>query len=162
MLVNRHPVLRLPLPPLRAFLARAQQQLGRRGDVSVCLTSDSEVRQLNSSFRGVARPTDVLSFPAWDPHESPLARRRLPRALYLGDIAVSLDTAVRQAAEQGHSLGREVRILLLHGLLHLHGFDHEADDGAMQRLEETLRRRLRLPTGLIARAQPPTIKRGPT
>jgi len=154
MLVNRHPVLRPRLTPLRAFLVRAQRHLGRGGEVSVCLTDDLEIRQLNASFRGTARATDVLSFPDWEPRQSPLRRRRLPAAFYLGDIAISLDTAARQAAGQGHTLGREIRILLLHGLLHLHGYDHESDDGTMRRLEESLRRQLQLPTGLITRRPP--------
>jgi probable rRNA maturation factor len=79
-----------------------------------------------------------------------------------GDLAVSVETARRQAAEQGHSLAVEIRVLVLHGLLHLAGFDHEVDDGRMARREKSLRARLGLPLGLIERAQSLTIVSGKT
>jgi probable rRNA maturation factor len=113
-----------------------------RGSLSVALVTDARIRQLNRTFRGIDAATDVLSFPAGD---------RATREI--GDIAIALGVARRQAAEHGHSLGVEVRILALHGLLHLLGYDHEQDHGAMRRFEERLRRRAGLPAGLIARAR---------
>ena len=106
------------------------------------LSDDRELRRLNRQFRGKNKATDVLSFPA--PFEL--------HAAHAGDLAISLETAARQAAEYGLSLRDEVRILLLHGVLHLAGFDHEIDEGEMAAREAALRRRLRLPAGLIARA----------
>ncbi|MFO7301137.1 MAG: rRNA maturation RNase YbeY [Acidobacteriota bacterium] len=119
------------------------------GTVDLALVGDATMRRLNREFRGVDRATDVLSFPSDDP----AARRRQgspPRPL--GDIAIALGVARRQAREHGHDLRTELRILALHGLLHLLGYDHEQDDGRMRRVEERLRRRAGLPTGLIARA----------
>jgi probable rRNA maturation factor len=119
--------------PLAAFLRRAARELRSpraRGEFSVALVSDREIAGLNRRFRGLAKPTDVLAFPASvdDP--------------YLGDIAVAVPTARRQAAERGHSVAREVKILALHGWLHLLGYDHETDDGAMMRLQQRLLRKL--------------------
>ena len=115
------------------------------------LTSDLEIRRLNRTFRGKNKPTDVLSFPA------PLEIAKD----HAGDLAISLDTASRQAEDFGHSLGAEIRILLLHGLLHLAGMDHESDSGEMAAREADLRRELRLPVTLIERASQsrPTAKR---
>jgi probable rRNA maturation factor len=121
------------------FVNRARAAVGIEGDVHVLLADDATLRRLNRTFRGKNKPTDVLSFPA--PAESGLA----------GDLAISLDIAARQAAEFGHSLRDEVRILLLHGTLHLAGYDHEADSGEMAAREAELRREFGLPTGLIAR-----------
>jgi probable rRNA maturation factor len=106
---------------------------------------DAAIAGLNRAFRRHDAPTDVLSFPA-------------ETAGYAGDIAISLDTARRQARARRHSLDQEIRILLLHGLLHLAGYDHETDDGAMRRREHVLRRELGLPPGLIERAQRRKIK----
>ncbi len=92
--------------------------------------SDREMRRLNRTFRHQDRPTDVLSFPG---DESPIA------PAHLGDIAVSVPTARRQASKLGHSVDRELRILLLHGILHCLGHDHETDDGTMERLERRWR-----------------------
>ena len=124
---------------------RARLAVGLRGAVEVLLTSDAEMKRLNRSFRGKNKATDVLSFPA--PEEFGGA--------HAGDLAISLETAARQAAEYGHSLRDEVRILLLHGLLHLHGLDHETDGGAMAARETALRRELRLPVTLIERVEAP-------
>ncbi len=128
---------------LGRFLGSAQARVGLRGEVDVLLAGDRTLRRLNREWRGKDKATDVLSFPA--PKE--LA------GVHGGDLAVSLETAQRQAAEQGHSLRDEVRILLLHGLLHLAGMDHEADHGEMAGCEAELRVRLRLPKGLIARVE---------
>ena len=130
---------------LTRFLHAAQLAVGLSGEVDVLLTSDTELRRLNRTFRGKNRATDVLSFPT----SAELA------AVHAGDLAISLDTAQRQATEHGHTLRDEIRILLLHGLLHLGGMDHEADEGEMAAREAGLRRRLRLPVGLIARATTP-------
>jgi probable rRNA maturation factor len=127
---------------LTRFLRRAREAVGLEGDVEVLLTSDVEIRRLNRTFRGKNKATDVLSFPA--PEEI--------AGEHAGDLAISLDTAARQAESFGHSLGAEVRILLLHGLLHLAGMDHEVDSGEMAERESELRRELRLPVTLIERA----------
>jgi probable rRNA maturation factor len=103
---------------------------------------------MNRGFRGVDRPTDVLSFGGADDS----TRRSFRGSRFLGDIAIARGVAARQAREQGHSVRTELRILALHGLLHLLGYDHHADRGEMARLEEQLRRRAGLPAGLIARA----------
>lgn len=128
---------------LARFLASAQRLVGLRGEVDVLLADDRTLRRLNRDFRGKNKPTDVLSFPA--PPE--LAK------LHAGDLAISIDTARRQAEEHGHTLAVELRVLLLHGLLHLAGMDHETDSGEMAARESQLRAKLRLPSSLIARAE---------
>ncbi|MGE5835953.1 MAG: rRNA maturation RNase YbeY [Acidobacteriota bacterium] len=115
-----------------------------RGVVSIALVSDAAIRRLNRRYRRIDRVTDVLSFPASRPPHP-------QTPVFLGDLAIALGVARRQAREQGHGLPRELRILALHGLLHLLGYDHETDQGEMQRLEERLRRRAGLPPGLITR-----------
>jgi probable rRNA maturation factor len=129
-------------PALSRFLTRARTLVNLPGAVEVLLTSDAEIKRLNKAFRNKNKPTDILSFPA--PPE--LA------AHTAGDLAISLDTAARQAAEHGHTLAIEVKILLLHGLLHLAGEDHETDHGEMAAREAELRRELKLPFSLIERA----------
>jgi len=126
---------------LARFLNRARAAVGLAGNVEVLLTSDGELKRLNRAFRGKNKATDVLSFPASAEFGAETA----------GDLAISLDTAARQAEEHGHTLRDEVRILLLHGLLHLNGEDHETDNGEMAQREADLRRELCLATGLIAR-----------
>lgn len=133
---------------LTRFFNRARQAVGLAGDVEVLLTSDAELKRLNRSFRGKNKATDVLSFPAFVPEGFPAG---FPIPDTAGDLAISLETAARQADSFGHSLEDEVRILLLHGLLHLSGLDHETDDGEMAVREAELRDKLRLPNGLIAR-----------
>jgi probable rRNA maturation factor len=128
---------------LTRFLNRARRAVGLDGEVEVLLADDSTLRSLNKSFRGKNKPTDVLSFPT--PAEIGHA--------HAGDLAISLETAARQAAAYGHTLRDEVRILVLHGLLHLAGEDHETDDGEMATREAALRRELRLPTTLIERVK---------
>jgi len=128
---------------LARFLREAQQAVGLTGAVDVLLADDRMLRRLNRDFRGKDKATDVLSFPAAEDLAGEFA----------GDLAISLDTAGRQAREHGHSLRDEVRVLLLHGLLHLSGMDHETDRGEMAEREAELRGRLRLPSGLIARVQ---------
>lgn len=115
-----------------------------RGQVTVLLTTDKAIRDLNRRFRGKNQTTDVLSFPA-----SELVRNQEKVA---GDLAISVPTARRQAEEHGHALTCELEILILHGLLHLAGYDHETDSGQMRRLENRLRAKLGLLIGLIERA----------
>jgi probable rRNA maturation factor len=156
----------LQLPSAQAltrFLKRAQVAVGLRGEVSVLLTTDGTMRRLNRSFRGINKTTDVLSFPAT--HRSQVSESRPFDELragfgaliggIAGDLAISVETALQQSFDCGHSLETEIRILMLHGLLHLHGFDHEKDAGEMARRERALRARLGLEQGLIERASPP-------
>jgi probable rRNA maturation factor len=152
MVVNHHQRCRLSLGSFRAFLGRARRHLRVKADYSVCLTGDAEVRELNRLYRGVNRATDVLSFPF--EAESALAEQD-----YLGDIVISLDTALRQAQSLRHPLEQEVRILAMHGLLHLLGYDHETDGGQMLAMEESLRKLLRLPAGLIVRSSAHAVKK---
>ena len=123
---------------LNRFLASAIEVLGLTGEFSVLLTGDEQLRALNLQFRGKDKPTDVLSFPA-------LAET----ALGGGDLAISLETASAQAADHGHTLQMEVKLLILHGLLHLAGYDHERDKGQMRRRETLLRKQFDLPAGLV-------------
>jgi probable rRNA maturation factor len=120
---------------LGRWLARAAPA-SARGTVSIALISDAAMRRLNRTYRGRDYSTDVLSFEGEPP---------------LGDIAIALGVARRQAREQGHALATELRILALHGLLHLLGYDHDRDRGEMGRVEERLRRKAGLRAGLIAR-----------
>ena len=129
---------------LARFLTQGRKAVRLQGSVSVLLTSDAAIRRLNRQFRGKNKATDVLSFPA-----DPLLQGQEKVA---GDLAISVPTARRQAAEQGHALSVEIKVLILHGLLHLAGYDHETDSGQMARRERQLRAQLRLPQGLIERA----------
>lgn len=130
---------------LSRFVNRARALVGVSGEVEVLLTSDAEIRRLNRAFRGKNKATDILSFPT--PAE--IAQE------HAGDLAISLDTAARQAADHGHTLKDELRILILHGLLHLAGEDHETDRGEMAAREQALRRQLRLRASLTERAGKP-------
>ena len=166
---------------LAAWLAAAAPR-SARGTVAIALVSDRRMRALNTQFRGVASATDVLSFPAED-EPPPTSRRwsdgpcsgtvttraaRSPRRKsadkslqdrHLGDLAIAVGVARRQAAEHRHSLRTELRILALHGLLHLLGYDHEQDQGEMRAVEERVRRRSGLPPALIARASTSRTRR---
>ena len=135
----------LSTPALSRFLNRARAAIPLHGDVEVLLAGDATLRRFNKDFRGKNQPTDVLSFPA-PPEIS---------ARHAGDLAISLETAARQAAAYGHTLRDETKILLLHGLLHLSGYDHETDNGEMAAREASLRLQLRLPATLIERTQSP-------
>jgi probable rRNA maturation factor len=135
---------------LGRWLERAAPR-GATGHVAIALISDAAMRRLNRTFRGVDTPTDVLSFPAGAPD------RHQP-VHSLGDLAIALGVARRQATRLGHPLTVELRVLALHGLLHLLGYDHEADRGEMGRLEDRLRRAAGLPSALIARASRPARK----
>jgi probable rRNA maturation factor len=139
----------LSAPTLTRFLNRVRTAIGLRGAVDVLLTTDRTLRQLNKSFRGKDKPTDVLSFPA----PAAFAKK------HAGDLAISIETAARQAKAFAHLTQDEVKILILHGLLHLAGEDHETDKGEMATREATLRRELRLPSTLIERTSPTTTKK---
>jgi probable rRNA maturation factor len=130
---------------LTRFLLQAQAEVRLRREVSVLLTTDKEIQRLNRQYRGKNKTTDVLSFPA-----GPIAKKRENVA---GDIAISVQTARRQSTACGHSLGTELKVLMLHGLLHLAGYDHETDAGRMERCESQLRAKLGLPNGLIERTR---------
>ena len=148
--------LRLPSArTLNRFLAEAQAAVRLKGEVSVLLTTDAAIRKLNTRFRHKNKATDVLSFPAEGIGAEEIA----------GDLAISVPTARRQAVEQGHSLSTEIKVLILHGLLHLSGYDHETDNGKMARRERLLRGKLGLPKGLIERAaalEPPRLPKAGT
>ena len=132
---------------LRDFLSQLTRRVARGRTISCLIANDVEVRRLNRLFRGKDQVTDVLSFPPANPNG------------VAGDIAISIDRARIQAAERGHSLGDELRILMLHGALHLAGMDHETDSGAMARAESRWRKKLGLPDGLIERSISKKAKR---
>jgi probable rRNA maturation factor len=134
---------------LGQWLARMAPR-SARGVVTVAILSDRQVRALNRRYRGKDKSTDVLSFPS----EMAPGGRREP--VFLGDIAISRGIAQKQAKLLGHSFATELRVLALHGLLHLLGYDHESDHGRMARAEARLRRKAGLPVGLIARSTPRT------
>jgi len=153
MILNRQRAVRVARRPLELFLARVKQALGLgAADVNICFVNDTEMARMNEAFRKKKGPTDVLSFPA--------IRRRAPVSLargrrqgrvrkakaevFLGDIAISAATARRNAEKLGRTLASELRVLILHGVLHLLGYDHETDRGQMNRVEGRLRRRLGL------------------
>ena len=125
---------------LVAFAETLRMDLCAGRPFTCLLTGDKELRRLNKQFLGHAFATDVLSFPSGEPIGP------------LGDIAISLERAKAQAAGHGHRIEQEVRVLLLHGVLHLLGHDHETDGGKMRKVESRWREKYGLPTGLIERA----------
>ena len=127
---------------LMQFLLRARRAVGLRGEVSLLVSGNRELQALNRRFRKKNKATDVLTFPA------------APNLLqgFAGDIAISAEIAAHNARRLGHSVGDEVRVLILHAMLHLAGYDHEHDDGEMERKETRLRKSLGLPIGLIERS----------
>ena len=130
--VNRQRKLKVDSEAWATFAVKALNAIGKSGaSATIAFVSDQSIRKLNQQFRGVDKATDVLSFP--DDGTD---------ALNLGDIAVSVETAARQAKENGLSFDDEIAQLILHGLLHLSGYDHETDNGEMNRLELRLRRKL--------------------
>ena len=172
MVVNRQRRVGVDLAALRNYVVRLDAELGLgRLEFNVCLADDREVRRLNALYRGKRHPTDVLSFP-WSqgrgangrkggtvarsvPDRARLSLRgtagraqpsRFQREFrdFLGDIVISAETARRNARVAGHSTVKEIRRLILHGVLHLMGYDHETDAGQMAALEADLRRRLGL------------------
>jgi len=141
LIITRTRATGLDMRSLARFMSRARRQIGVKGEVNVLLTSSTEMRRLNLQYRKKNAPTDVLSFPA--PESNGLA----------GDIAISLDIARRSSEERNETWEDEVRILILHGLLHLAGYDHEKDNGVMERNEQRLRTSLGLSSSLIERNQ---------
>jgi len=139
---------------LALFAGKAQRAVGLAGEVTIFITTSRELHRMNRQYRNVDRPTDILSF------ELPSKQARMA-----GDLAISAEIAAANAAELGHSTETELKILILHGLLHLAGYDHESDSGEMQAREAELRQRLKLPVGLIERAHaappPPRRRRKP-
>jgi len=126
---------------LARFLTRATRAAKLRGVVNVLVTTSRELQRLNRRFRAIDKPTDVLSFP-------PMAGLA---GGFAGDIAISAEIAAQNARRLGHSAAQEIKILALHGVLHLAGYDHESDSGQMAGKERRLRKSLRLPVGLIER-----------
>ena len=144
VIIFRKRIAGLSASTLDRFVLRARKAIRLRDTVNVLVTGSREIRSLNRQFRGKDRPTDVLSFPSL-PAEHGEARHAA------GDVAICMDIARENAGALGHSLGDEIKILALHGILHLAGFDHENDNGEMARKERQLRRTLKLERGLIER-----------
>ena len=144
-MILHKPVAGLNERSLERFVVRAKRAAGLRGAVTVLVTTSTELRSLNHRFRGKDKPTDVLSFPA----------EMMSRGRFAGDVAISADIAAKNARRLGHTPAEEIKVLTLHGLLHLAGYDHEADDGTMARREGRLREQLGLPVALIERSQKP-------
>jgi rRNA maturation RNase YbeY len=137
-IVNRQRSRRIFPRPLASFVTTLAERMPppRADRMAVCLVSDNRMRQYNRQFRGLDRTTDVLAFPAEDVV--------LPEGgCHLGDIVISVPRAAEQARAAGHSLSRELKILLVHGYLHLLGYDHEKDGGAMLRTQRRLLRHLK-------------------
>jgi probable rRNA maturation factor len=131
--VNRQRRRKIATTPWVRLASQMLDAIGKpNSSATVAFVSDRKIRELNRQFRGIDKATDVLSFPT-DPDE-----------LNLGDIAISVETATAQARENGLTFKREIAQLMLHGLLHLSGYDHETDNGEMNRLELRLRRKLRI------------------
>ena len=131
---------------LERFVLKARRVARLRGRVNVLVTGSTAMRSLNLRFRQKSKPTDVLSFPS----ESS-SHKQSKRGGLAGEIAISADIARQNAARLGHPAALEIKLLALHGILHLAGMDHERDNGEMARKEAHLRSVLRLPTGLIER-----------
>ena len=163
MILNQQKDVRLAREPLESFLKRVQNELGvMHRDVTICFVSDREIAGMNERFRKKKGPTDVLSFRAEQLRRVKSGERRARKRIqkkrardkeeqrtnrdsksedsYLGDIAIAPETARRYAKKNGRTLENELRVLILHGVLHLLGYDHETDRGEMDRLEQKLRR----------------------
>jgi len=146
LVLMRRPSSGLRRGNLEAFARRLVERLTGGREFHCLITGDRELRRLNRQFLGKDYPTDVLSFPAG-------ARGGIPVPPDLGEIAISTARAARQARAFRHSADQEIRILMLHGVLHLMGMDHERDGGVMARAENAWRRKLGLPVGLIQRVR---------
>ena len=141
--VNRQRLARIDAHRIADLADATLGAVGRAGtSLSVVLVRDRTMRDLNRRYRNQDRPTDVLSFAANDRLASADQAGFVGDLTFLGDVVVSVDTARQQAKEAGHSFGRELDELVMHGALHLCGYDHETDNGEMNRLELRLRRRL--------------------
>jgi len=130
-IVLAHPRLSVPVRQLKKQLTPHLAEMGINGKVTIRLSEDEEVKRLNQQFRKMNKTTDVLSFPIME---------SFPDGYYLGDIVISLDRAANQAEENGRKISEEVILLIIHGLLHLAGFDHEGDDGEMMKFQDKIYR----------------------
>jgi len=154
MILNQQSRVQVDLAAARALVGRLRPALGlRKRSFNVCFVDDDRIAELNRDFRGKHHATDVLSFP-WQECESSVTSAHRAQGVgaadfegFLGDVVISVETARRGAASEGHPLGREIDWLILHGLLHLLGMDHETDNGEMMALEYDLRARLNLDGG---------------
>jgi probable rRNA maturation factor len=146
LVILRKRIAGLSRSTLERFVLRARRAVHLRDAVNVLVTSSAELRSLNRRFREADKPTDVLSFPA-----TPVGGSKATHIA--GEVAISADIARENARRLGHSVADEVKILVLHGILHLAGFDHEHDDGEMARKESRLRQQLKLEKGLIERVR---------
>lgn len=141
--VNRQRLARIDSGRLANLADAMLRSLGRPNDrIAVAVVRDRAMRSLNRKYRLSDRATDVLSFPLCDEPFDDRASAGADSDRYIGDIAISIDTAMRQAKSARHSLQREVDELLMHGVLHLCGYDHETDSGEMNRIELALRKKL--------------------
>ncbi len=129
MVLNRQRKIKINRKPLLELEKKLKEEFSENRDFSVVIVSDKKISQLNETYRGKKGPTDVLSFEAGQED-------------YLGDIIISAETAERQARQMGHSLEKELKILMIHGFLHLLGYDHETDHGEMRELEKKLWKKL--------------------
>jgi probable rRNA maturation factor len=143
---NHQRVVAVNVSALRRFLQQVKTEIGLRKDcVAIRLIGDPEMARLNETYRKKKGPTDVLSFPAAESSAKPGTLRQQVRGAgdgFLGDIAISPEVARRNAKSLGRPLPEELKVLILHGVLHLLGYDHETDRGEMERLERRLRRKL--------------------
>ena len=138
-ILNKQKKVRLALRPLDKFSQRALRQLKlKRGSANIALITDAEIARLNKIYRKKDKPTDVLSFPVQS------SAKRPDRKKFLGDVAIAPAVARRYAKKNSRTLENEICILILHGILHLLGYDHETDRGQMDRIEHRLRRKLGL------------------
>lgn len=152
MVINQQKRVRVKIRALEEFRRRAAALLRLPvGSATICLVSDAKIAAWNRVYRGKDKPTDVLSFPVRGSGRN--GNRKLASAAqnvlaqdnkYLGDIAIAPAVALRNARAAGRNLDQELHILVLHGLLHLIGYDHETDDGTMERIEMRLRKKLRI------------------
>lgn len=150
MVIAKKKIAGLSSASLERFVLRARRAAHLRGTVDVLIGGNRELRSLNRRFRGKDKPTDVLSFPSIENGHSPATA---------GELAISLDMAKINAAKLGHPVAQEIKILVLHGILHLAGFDHDRDHGEMAVEEIRLRKQLSLEAGLIERAHGHSRKR---
>lgn len=162
MILNRQRRVRVSVRDLTQFLRRARRRLRiRPGTLTICLVTNAEIGRFNRAYRGKKGPTDVLSFPSHGARSSDAKGKPKGKparggvgvfsfassnhaSAYLGDIAIAPAVALRNARRFDRSFEDEMRILILHGMLHLMGYDHETDDGQMDRREQRLRRELGL------------------
>ena len=147
MIVNQQKCVAVDVANARLFAVRLRRalRLGRR-DFNVCFVDNRVIKKLNAQYRGQPRATDVLSFP-WQGSNGARGAAASEFAGFLGDVVISVETARRNARREGHSTANEIRWLILHGVLHLLGYDHATDRGEMTALELSLRERLGISGG---------------